>query len=46
MISREEFEHRIKEIAKCKHDIVYFAENYFYITSLDKGRHIIKLYDV
>lgn len=45
-ISRDEFEFRIKEIAKCKRDIVYFAENYFRVINLDKGLHIIKLYDV
>ena len=28
-ITKEEFEFRIKEIAKCKRDIVYFAEKYF-----------------
>lgn len=44
--SDEEFEHRIREIAKCKRDIVHFAENYFRIISLDKGLHVIKLYDV
>lgn len=43
-ISREEFEYRINEIAKCKRSIVYFAEKYFRIISLDKGLHIIKLY--
>lgn len=44
-ISREEFEFRIQEIAKCKRDICYFAEKYFRIISLDKGLHIIKLYE-
>ena len=44
-ISREEFEYRISEIAKCKRDICYFAEKYFRIISLDKGLHIIKLYE-
>ena len=36
-ISREEFEYRISEIAKCKRDICYFAEKYFRIISLDYG---------
>jgi hypothetical protein len=45
-ISREEFEWRIKEIAKCKRDIVYFAEHFYRIVNLDKGLHVIKLYDV
>lgn len=44
-ISKEEFEHRIAEIAACKRDICYFAEKYFRIISLDKGLHIIKLYE-
>ena len=42
-ISREEFEFRIQEIARCKRDICYFAEKYFRIISLDKGLHIITL---
>lgn len=45
-VSREEFEARISEIAKCKRDIVYFAEKYFRVINLDKGLHVIKLYDV
>lgn len=45
-ISKEEFEWRVKEIARCKRDIVYFAEHYVRIMSLDKGLHIIKLYDI
>lgn len=45
-ITKEEFEFRIKEIAKCKRDIVYFAEKYFRVINLDKGLHVIKLYDV
>lgn len=35
----------IEEIIRCKNDIVYFAENYCYIVSLDEGEHIIKLYE-
>lgn len=34
----------IHELKKCKEDIVYFAENYFYIVSLDRGKEVIKLY--
>lgn len=45
-VSKEEFERRIREIAKCKRDIVYFAEHYYRVINLDKGLHIIKLYDV
>ena len=29
IVSRDEFEFRIREIAKCKRDIVYFAEHYY-----------------
>lgn len=43
-ISREEFEYRISEIAKCKRDICYFAEKYFKIINLDAGLMTIKLY--
>ena len=43
-ISKEEFERRIVEIAKCKRDICYFAQNYFRIITLDTGLSIIKLY--
>jgi len=39
-----EYQHRAREIIRCKDDIVYFAENYFYIVHPDLGKHIIKLY--
>lgn len=29
---------------KISNDVKYFAENYFYIISLDKGKTLIKLY--
>lgn len=45
-ISDEEFQRRVLEIAKCKRDIVYFAEKYYRCINLDKGLHIIKLYDI
>lgn len=45
-ISREEYQQRIKEIIKCRRDIVYFAENYYRVVHPAKGLHIIKLYDV
>lgn len=45
VVSKEEYNRRIAEIEKCKNDIKYFAENYFYIVSLDKGKQIIKLYN-
>lgn len=35
----------ISELVKCKDDIVYFAENFFYIINLDRGKETIKLYD-
>ena len=44
--SQAEAEFRIKETAKCKRDIIYFAEHYFRVINLDKGLHVIKLYDV
>ena len=43
-ISDEEFQRRVLEIAKCKRDIVYFAEKYFKIINLDTGLTTIKLY--
>jgi hypothetical protein len=33
------------EVVKCKTDIIYFAENYFWIVDGDGNRHKIKLYD-
>lgn len=44
-ITKEEFEWRVREIAKCKRDIKYFAEKYFKIISLDAGLTTIKLYE-
>jgi hypothetical protein len=35
----------VEELKKCKEDIVYFAENFFYIVSLDRGKEKIKLYE-
>lgn len=35
-----------EEIKKCMDDIIYFAEQYFYIVSLDEGRIKIPLYDI
>jgi hypothetical protein len=31
-------------LKKCKKNILYFAENYFYIVNLDRGKEKIKLY--
>ena len=44
-LTKEQFEHRVCEIVKCKRDISYFAEKYFKIINLDKGLMTIKLYD-
>ena len=44
--TKEEYEERIREIARCKRDIVYFCEHYFRITNLDKGLHLVQLYDI
>lgn len=44
-VSRAEFDRRLLELARCKRDIVYFAEKYFKIINLDKGLTTIKLYD-
>lgn len=35
----------IEELRKCKNDIVYFAENFFYIVNIDEGKQKIKLYE-
>lgn len=35
----------IEELRKCKEDIIYFAENFFYIVNIDRGKEKIKLYD-
>lgn len=35
----------IEEYIKCKNDVMYFAENYFYVQTIDEGRKIVKLYD-
>lgn len=34
----------IKEMAKCKKNITHFAENHFYITTLEEGKQKITLY--
>lgn len=35
---------RIKELEKCRKNIIHFAENYFFITTLDEGKKKIDLY--
>jgi len=45
--SRAEFEYTpevVKDIKKCEQNLLFFAENYFYIIDPDEGRTIIKLY--
>lgn len=44
IISKEEYERRVREIVKCKRDIVYFANTYFKILSMKDGIRTIKLY--
>lgn len=43
-ITKEEFQYRVNEIAKCKADILYFANKYYSIVDLNIGKHVIKLY--
>lgn len=35
----------IREIIRCKEDILYFAEKYFYIMTIDKGKILIPLWE-
>lgn len=44
----EEFsytEEQIKELIRCREDILYFAEKYFYIKTVDKGEILIPLFE-
>jgi phage terminase large subunit-like protein len=34
----------VVDLKRCKRDIVYFAEKFFYIVNLDRGKEVIKLY--
>jgi len=36
----------VLNLKKCKEDIVYFAENFFQVVTLDKGKQLIKLHPV
>lgn len=36
---------QIMELARCRQDIIHFAENYFFINTIDYGNMKIKLYD-
>ena len=38
-------ENKIQEIIRCKEDILYFAENYFNIVTIDEGKQLIQLRD-
>lgn len=44
-ISKVEFKRRVREIKRCKEDILYFAEKFFYIVSPDKGKHKIEMFE-
>lgn len=35
----------INELRRCQNDVIYFAENFFYIVNLDEGKQKIKLYE-
>lgn len=35
----------VEELRRCKEDIIYFAENFFYIVALDRGKEKITLYE-
>lgn len=35
----------VEEIRKCKESIIYFAENFFFVVTVDKGKQKIKLYE-
>lgn len=35
----------VKDIEKCRKNILYFAENFFYIVNLDRGKEKIQLYN-
>ena len=36
---------QLMDYFKCVEDIIYFAENYFYIVNIDEGKHKINLFD-
>lgn len=43
-VTQEEYERQVSEIIKCKKDPIYFADNYFYIVSPARGKHVIETY--
>jgi hypothetical protein len=44
-IPQDLFQLYVREIVRCKNDPIYFVNNYFYIVSPAKGKHIIDTYD-
>jgi hypothetical protein len=43
-VTKQEYVYRVKEIIKCKKDIIYFANTYYTIIG-DNGKEIIQLYE-
>ena len=35
----------LEEYFKCAEDVIYFAETYFYVVNIEKGKHKINLYE-
>ena len=46
LVTREEYDYRMREIAKCKRDIEYFADHYYKLINLDTGLTQMKMYGV
>lgn len=44
-ITQEEYNFRLQELIKCRQDILYFAEKYYTIVNIDRGKELIHLYD-
>ena len=36
---------QVEEYIRCRDDVVYFLNNYFFITTIDRGKQIINLWD-
>ena len=43
-VSQDVQQEYIRELIRCREDILYFAEKYFTIISPAKGKHLIKMY--
>ena len=43
-VSQDVQQEYIRELIRCREDIIYFAEKYFTIISPAKGKHLIKMY--